>query len=97
MKIENKLQECFVKTVALDGERNLKPKVQCKYLADNFENLFDPASTETKPRMHVQTVKPIKDLYSYKGQMHFDINGESKVVNIDLNSFLHRGSFLENS
>ena len=27
LKIENKLQECFVKTVALDGERNLKPKV----------------------------------------------------------------------
>jgi magnesium-transporting ATPase (P-type) len=25
------------------------------------------------------------------------MNGESKEVNIDLNSFLHRGSFLENS
>ena len=27
VKINNAMQECFVKTVALDGERNLKPKV----------------------------------------------------------------------
>lgn len=97
VKIENQLSECFVKTVALDGERNLKPKVQSKYLAENLENLFDPTKSVSKPVMHVETVKPIKDLYSYKGQLHFDMEGESKVVNIDLNSFLHRGSFLENT
>ena len=33
LKIENDKSECFVKTVALDGERNLKPKVQCKAVA----------------------------------------------------------------
>ena len=66
-------------------------------MADNFEKLFDPANTATKPSMHVKTRKPIKDLYSYKGQLHFELDGESKIVNVDLNSFLHRGSFLENS
>ena len=67
VKIENQLQECFVKTVALDGERNLKPKVQSKYLAENIDKIFDPAKSVSKPGMHVQTIKPIKDLYSYKG------------------------------
>lgn len=70
--------------------------MQSKFLAENCEHIFDP-SKSSKMGLRVETMKPVKDLYSYKGQLHFDVDGEAKVVNIDLNSFLHRGSFLENS
>lgn len=71
VKIENASNECFVKTVALDGERNLKSKIPCKYLNENFDAMYNPTGTVTSPPMTLETMKPIKDLYNYKGRCIF--------------------------
>ena len=73
IKIENPNKECFVKTVALDGERNLKPKVASRYLQQNFEKMFDPLKYNTSAVMQIETMKPTKDLYVYKGKAKFNL------------------------
>ena len=42
LKVEDNKPECFVKTAALDGERNLKPKLANPKLGIAFEQLFGP-------------------------------------------------------
>lgn len=97
IKIQNDKNECFVKTVALDGERNLKPKVQCKQVAKNFEKIFDTKKNASKSVLKLSAIKPIKELYSWQGKIEVEIDGEETSHKVDNNSFLHRGSFLENS
>lgn len=97
VKIENESNECFIKTVALDGERNLKPKVPVRSLATHFQKIFDPARQVKAPALTVKTMRPIKDLYTYNGRLSFDVEGQQFTENIDMNTFLHRDSFLENS
>lgn len=71
LKIENESNECFVKTVPLDGERNLKPKLPCRQLANDFDRMFDPKGNTNKAPLRVETMKPIKDLYTYHGKIVF--------------------------
>lgn len=43
-------------------------------------------------------MKPIKDLYTYSGELNVNFDqSDPKTIKVDLNSFLWRGSFLENS
>jgi magnesium-transporting ATPase (P-type) len=44
LKVANNKPECFVKTSALDGERNLKPKLANLEVGSSFESLFGPMS-----------------------------------------------------
>jgi len=97
VQIENESKEAFVKTVPLDGERNLKPKLECKYLSQNFAKIFDPSKSVSTPIFKVETVLPVKDLYSYRAQLDFEIDGHPHQENIDLNTFLHAAAFLEDS
>jgi phospholipid-transporting ATPase len=97
LKMENEKNESFTKTVALDGERNLKPKVACRALVNNFNKVFDPSNPVTEPVLTVNSIKPIKDLYTYNGRITFKAEGDTHTENIDVNTFLHRDSFLENS
>ena len=59
--------------------------------------MFSPTGSVSVPPLTVETIAPIKDLYNFKGRCMFNFGGEEKSISIDLNSFLHRGSFLENS
>jgi magnesium-transporting ATPase (P-type) len=75
VKIENANNEAFVKTVPLDGERNLKPKLSCRHLSDNYAKMFDLEGKLASPPLVVDCIKPIKDLYLFRGQMSFDFDG----------------------
>lgn len=97
VKIENKNNECFVKTVALDGERNLKPKLVCRFLSNNFDAIFNPTRSVSAPCLTIDTMTPVKDLYTYRGKINANIGVEKCEQHIDINTFLHRASFLENS
>ena len=42
LKVEDQKPEAFVKTAALDGERNLKPKLANELLSAGLDNLIGP-------------------------------------------------------
>ena len=44
LKVCDNKPECFVKTSALDGERNLKPKFPNSLVSAHFDNMFGPKS-----------------------------------------------------
>lgn len=44
LRTEHANSECFVKTAALDGERNLKPKLAVKAVSQQFYNFFKATS-----------------------------------------------------
>ena len=45
----------------------------------------------------MHAINPIKELYSWQGKIDADIDGELTSHKVDINSFLHCGSSLENS
>jgi magnesium-transporting ATPase (P-type) len=95
LKVPNDRAEAFVKTSQLDGERNLKPKLGFKEVNSEFDNIFKQGS---KSHIEIQSIPPVKELYTYTGRIiHHKEDGESKKYSVDLNQFLHRGSFIENS
>ena len=42
LKVKDNAKECFVKTAALDGERNLKPKLVNEEFIANIPQILDP-------------------------------------------------------
>ena len=42
LQVKDQKPEAFVKTSALDGERNLKPKLANMTVSSNFDRLFGP-------------------------------------------------------
>lgn len=59
--------------------------------------MFDPSKPIQTPVLKVETMKPVKDLYTYSGRLQLDLDGQMHTENVDVNTFLHRDSFLENS
>ena len=76
LKVADSKPECFVKTVALDGERNLKPKLANAQLSENFETLFGPNSQDKKVDLQVNCIQPIKELYYFEGRLKANLPGE---------------------
>jgi phospholipid-translocating ATPase len=90
--------EAFVKTAALDGERNLKPKMAIKQLAACYDDIISKPEAKKCP-FKVESIPACLDMYNYEGRIAICKNDESEDewFPLDLNQFLHRGCFLENS
>lgn len=56
LQVADKKTECFVKTAALDGERNLKPKLANPLVSENFDRLFNPKAKQDKVDLHVNCI-----------------------------------------
>ena len=98
LQVKDNKPEAFVKTAALDGERNLKPKLADKELSENFDKLFGPKIDQSKVNMTVSCIPPTKELYYFEGRLKACLPGNPDFrQNITLNQFLHRGSYIENS
>ena len=87
LSVEDNKPECFVKTSALDGERNLKPKLNNLEISKNFEQLFHPKANSDTPLVSLNCISPIKDLYYFEGRLsvHYPGQAAPKSYNLDLN------------
>ena len=84
-----------MKTSQLDGERNLKPKLAIRTVNQSFDAIFKEGSNEY---VKIENIEPEKNLYKFNGRLlHYDAEGVEHKYPLDLNQFMHRGSFLENS
>lgn len=98
LQVKDNKPECFVKTAALDGERNLKPKLANPQISANFETLFGPNASRGKANLSLSCITPQKELYYFEGRMRACLPDEPEFkMNLSLNQFLHRGSYVENS
>jgi len=101
---DNTKGEVFVHTAALDGERNLKPKLAPKMVLENYSRIF---CSEPSWDLNVQSTVPVKDLYRFRGKLTMEptshmpqdkgADNETKSAMLDVNQFLHRGAFIKNS
>ena len=98
LRVENNAAECFVKTGSLDGERNLKPKLANEILSANLDSIIGPKADQSKVNLSINCIVPQKELYYFEGRLKACLADEPEFkMNLDLNQFLHRGSFIENS
>ena len=98
LKVKDNKPECFVKTAALDGERNLKPKLTNEHLSAAFDSFFGPKAQQSKVDLRVACIEPDKALYYFEGRLYANLAHDPDFsMNLDLNQFLHRGSYIENS
>ena len=58
LKVEDQKPEAFVKTAALDGERNLKPKLANELLSAGLDSLIGPKADTEKIRLSVNCIVP---------------------------------------
>lgn len=59
--------DCFIKTSSLDGEKNLKKRIQAKDIEDHFgQSQLDPVRF-SKVRGELQCEIPNKDLHMFSG------------------------------
>ena len=98
LQVSGNKPECFVKTAALDGERNLKPKLANEMLSQHLDSIIGPKADQSKTNLSVACIEPTKELYYFEGRLKACLPDEPEFkMNLDLNQFLHRGSFVENS
>ena len=98
LKVAEDKPECFVSTSPLDGERNLKPKLASARVAQACASLFDAAeASDQASSLRLDCIAPVKELYLFEGRLTVKgPEGEAKI-DVHLEEFLHRGSFIENS
>ena len=58
LQVQDKKSEAFVSTAALDGERNLKPKLTDQRISDNLEALIGPKLDKSKAQLTVNCIPP---------------------------------------
>ena len=58
--------ECFILTDALDGERNLKPRMALKQTNQHMDELLGNIN---QPTFTVHVQKPSKELYEFVGEI----------------------------
>lgn len=56
LQVAGKKPECFVKTAALDGERNLKPKLAHPQLSKHFDTTFAPGAQTQKADLQLSCI-----------------------------------------
>lgn len=56
LKVKDNKDECFVKTAALDGERNLKPKLANSIISEQFDNICGPMASRDKEYLTVNCI-----------------------------------------
>lgn len=76
----------------------MKPKLANALISENFERMFGPNAQQAKVDLEVTCIPPIKELYYFEGRLKACLPEEPEFkMNLDLNQFLHRGSYIENS
>ncbi|KAK9718572.1 hypothetical protein K7432_005422 [Basidiobolus ranarum] len=83
---------CFVETMELDGETNLKRR-----LAVPFTHEFDTPETIAKIHGRVQCEEPNERLTSFEGRAIIHDEGEDSVEPLALDNMLLRGTLLKNT
>ena len=58
LRVEDEKPEAFVKTAALDGERNLKPKLANENLSKNLEHLIGSKADQSKVKLSINCIPP---------------------------------------
>ena len=98
LQVKDQKPEAFVKTSALDGERNLKPKLANVAVSANFDRLFGPKAQQQNADLLVNCIPPVKELYYFEGRLRAKFPDQPEFrQDLSLNQFLHRGSYIENS
>lgn len=69
LKVADNKPEAFVKTAALDGERNLKPKLADAELSAHIDRLFSAGADDSKACITVSCIEPVKELYYFEGRI----------------------------
>lgn len=86
IKSELETHEAFVKTAALDGERNLKPKMCIKQLASRYTELMKDPTTVSYMPIGAETIAATKDMYTFNGRISVNADGQAaESYPIDLN------------
>ena len=86
LKVADNKPECFVKTAALDGERNLKPKLTNERISMQFDQMFGPGGQQENCDLSVSCIAPTKELYYFEGRLYANLPGNPEFsTNLDLN------------
>jgi magnesium-transporting ATPase (P-type) len=86
LKVCDDKAECFVKTSALDGERNLKPKLANAKVSANFDKIFGPKCQQSEVDLSMSCIPPTKELYYFEGRMRATLpNNPDFKISLDLN------------
>ena len=76
----------------------MKPKLANEILSANLDSLIGPKADTSKIKLSVNCIVPQKELYYFEGRLKAVLPDDPEFKqNLDLNQFLHRGSFIENS
>ena len=86
LKVADNKPECFVKTAALDGERNLKPKLTNEKISRQFDEMFQPGAQQDTCGLRVSCIPPTKELYYFEGRLYANLpDNPDFSINLDLN------------
>ncbi|AAS53183.1 AFL191Wp [Eremothecium gossypii ATCC 10895] len=86
--------ECYVETMALDGETNLK----CKHVLPKIASQTRTASGLATFRGMTTVEDPNIDLYNFEGKIEVETDsGEQQAYSIGLDNVLFRGSIIRNT
>ena len=86
LKVADDKPEAYVKTSALDGERNLKPKLANPLIGGVFDTMFGPNAQQSKPDLTISCIEPIKELYYFEGRLRATLPDEPEFkCALDLN------------
>lgn len=89
---------CYVETMNLDGETNLKPK-KAQELPDGFLERSANASPAAFEGVRIECETPNASLYTFRGNIHFDNHGarDENGEPVAPSAVLLRGSSLRNT
>jgi len=86
LQVADNKPECFVKTSALDGERNLKPKLANETLSKNLNSIVGSKADQSKVNLSIACIAPVKELYYFEGRLKACLPDEPEFkMNLDLN------------
>ena len=86
---------CFIKTSSLDGEKNLKKRIQVKGLKAYFDVTNANLKQYNGVKGHLEVEQPNKDLHTFKGTLYLD--GGSKMFSFSQDQLLLKGANLANT
>ena len=87
--------DCFIKTSSLDGEKNLKKRVQPKDMGKVFPvNDLNVLPTFNKVTGHLEVEPPNKDLHTFNGVLYLD---DKKKFSFSQDQLLLKGANLANT
>lgn len=86
---------CFVETKNLDGETNLKVKQALKFSTDPKK--LKRADDFMDIDFEIESEGPHSNLYSYRGAVHYNMDGKPQKESASINNMILRGCSLRNT